>query len=191
MLPEAERSAILRRAKLRSVEADSEQSDTLTVSHNPVEILCKPTTKTQVKSAPNSKNIRYRNCSPMQPMPPKHKDDSHTVQIFPISNFPAVQNPSTGLPDDPVVIEIFTLTRQNADLRRDLRAAQKKITRALESLQSLRRYFRLGLFENQWETYDELRRRMGKLDSVLQYLEDPLGGIEAEEVPDRWRKDKP
>ena len=187
-IPAKERSAIVKRAQLRSVDRNYLKNESHPIGNI---MLPKMETKNSIGTNPrptdcdtqhvvNTKKIRVLN---------KNKDGT----MFPISNFPAVQNPSTGLPDDPIVIEIFTLTRQNADLRRDLRAAQKKITRALESLHNLRRYFRLGLFENQWETYDELRRRMGQLDSVLQFLEDPLGGIDTEEspIPNRWRKDKP
>lgn len=111
-------------------------------------------------------------------------------EISPISNFPPVREYDGGVPDDPTVMEIFSLRREIESLKRDLKASHKKVSRAMEVLYSLRRFLRLGLFEKEWDTHDEFTRRLSSIDGALAYLDDPMGGIEAEEIklPERWKK---
>lgn len=114
----------------------------------------------------------------------KNKD----YPLFPISNFPPVQEYDGGMPDDPTVVEIFALRRELAALRRDMAAARKKITRSIEALHATRRFLRVGLFEHQWETHDELRRRLANIEGVLALLDDPVWGIDEKiEIPERWK----
>ena len=143
-----------------------------------------------------SSNLRSPNCStpPVMKIPkPRGLKSVPDRIIFPISNFPPVQNYDGGIPDDPTVVEIFSLRRELESMRQDLRAAHKKVTVALEALHCMRRYLRLGLFEKQWDTYDELKRRLATIEGTLQFLDDPLGGLEGGqiEIPNRWKKDKP
>ncbi len=93
------------------------------------------------------------------------------------------------MPDDPIAMEVFALRRELARARCDLFASNKKITRAIETLHATRRFIRLGLYEKQWETYDELKRRLAGIEGTLALLDDPVWGIEDKmEIPDHWKK---
>ena len=93
------------------------------------------------------------------------------------------------MPDDPLILEIFALRRKNKALADDLRHQHLKMTRALKELYDQRRFFRLGLLENQWESFDQLNMRMRQLEGTIQFLDNPTAGHQSEmEIPERWKK---
>lgn len=64
-----------------------------------------------------------------------------------------------------------------------------KLTRALECLQSQKRFLSLWMDEGQSETYDEIRVRMRKIDTAIAVIEERADGpYPPLEVPERWKK---
>ncbi len=92
--------------------------------------------------------------------------------VIPISNLPQ----SAPLPDDipdEYRFEIFRLRRQIAALNSDIRHVNDKLTKALEVLQAEVRFWRLGIYEGQWETLGQVMRRMKHLEALVKALEGP------------------
>lgn len=106
-----------------------------------------------------------------------------------ITNLPEHHEYDGGAPDDPIIMEIFTLRRRVTDLTNRLTDANKKLTRALECLQGLHRFFFLWVYEGQGESYDEIMTRMGKISSTVEIIQAKiLGPYPEAEVPQKWQK---
>jgi len=104
----------------------------------------------------------------------------------PVNNFPPAYD--GGVPDA-VTLEVFALRRRNAELVAKVEALNNKQTRLLECLQSLRRFFRLWIYEGQGESYDNIVARMTRIDSMIQLIDDrSVGDAPLLDVPERWRK---
>lgn len=90
---------------------------------------------------------------------------------------------------DAVTLEIFALRRRNAELTAKVEGLNNKLTRALESLYSLRRFINLWTLEGQGETFDQVRIRIKGLEATIANIEDRnISPSPALEIPARWRK---
>jgi hypothetical protein len=106
----------------------------------------------------------------------------------PVNNFPAYSGGDGGVPDA-VTLEVFALRRRNAELIAKVESLNNKLSRALECLQSLRRFFRLWIYDGQGESYDAIIGRMSKIDVMIDLIEDRMvGPAPVIDVPERWRK---
>ncbi len=145
------------------------------------DILCKLSDQNSPISNPSSKTLRHGDCATPLAVAP------HVPQS-PVNNFPAYSGDGGGVPDA-VTLEIFALRRRNAELIAKVESLNNKLTRTLECLQSLRRFFRLWLYEGQGESYDAIVNRMRKIDVTIDLIEDRMiGPAPVVEVPERWRK---
>ncbi len=189
-LPVSERQALIRRAGIRSVEAQNGAQ----VPEITEDILCKPLPQPQVISYPDGAFRRHENCQPSEQVAQVKKYNRRNLQKeappHPITNIPRTPiDYDGGVPDDTVTMEIFAFRRRNEQLQDDLAAANTKITRALELLFSLRRFLSLWINEGQGETYDQMHARMHKIDGTIRFLEDRMAGQPAheEKIP-AWKK---
>jgi hypothetical protein len=106
----------------------------------------------------------------------------------PVNNFPAYSGDGGGVPDA-ITLEIFALRRRNAELIAKVESLNNKLTRVLDCLQSLRRFFRLWIYDGQGESYDAVIGRMGKIDVMIDLIEDRMvGPAPVLDIPERWRK---
>jgi hypothetical protein len=121
------------------------------------------------------------------------KKGKHKASAFPptpINNFP---NQAYGSYDggmtDAVTLEIFSLRRQNAELKSNVEGLNNKLTRCLETLNSTKRFLRLWIHEGQGESYDQIHIRMRSIDVTINVIEDrSIGPAPKLEIPDRWKK---
>jgi hypothetical protein len=105
----------------------------------------------------------------------------------PVNNFPAYSGDEGGVPDA-LTLEVFALRRRNAELVAKVESLNNKLTRVLECLQSLRRFFRLWIYEGQGESYDAITGRMSKIDVMIDLIEDRMvGDAPPLHVSKRWR----
>jgi len=177
---------MVRRAKLRSVDGQKLPKEE---KHQQIQtdmlfrddILCKLSDQNSPISNPSSKTLRHGDCASPPPVAP------HIPQS-PVNNFPAYSGGDGGVPDA-VTLEVFALRRRNAELIAKVESLNNKLSRALECLQSLRRFFRLWIYEGQGESYDAIIGRMSKIDVMIDLIEDRMvGPASLLEIPERWRK---
>ena len=189
-LPVTERMAVIRRAQIRSVKENTETIDDVS-TRNCKEILCQLSEPVLSFTDAPSSNPRHANCSSILKVAKERNlrvATSLDAARSPISNLPTVPEYDGGMAD-PVTLEIFSLRRRVAELTASLCGANNKLTAALESMYSLRRFLQLWIFQGQGESYDQIHGRIRRLESTIQKIEDrnndpspPL------EIPKRWRK---
>jgi hypothetical protein len=180
---------MVRRAKLRSVDGQKLPKEE---KHQQIQtdmlfrddILCKLSNENSAISYPSSKTLRHGDCATPAPVAPPKTN----VPASLVNNFPAYSCDAGTVPDA-VTLEIFALRRRNAELIAKVESLNNKLSRALECLQSLRRFFRLWLYEGQGESYDAIVGRMSKIDVMIDLIEDRMvGPAPVIEIPERWRK---
>jgi hypothetical protein len=180
---------MVRRAKLRSVKGqdcpkDENNQQIQRDMFFREDILCKLSGPNSAKDNPSSKTLRHGDCATPAPVAPPKAN----VPASPVNNFPAYSCDAGTVPDA-VTLEIFALRRRNAELIAKVESLNNKLSRALECLQSLRRFFRLWLYEGQGESYDAIVGRMSKIDVMIDLIEDRMvGPAPVIEIPERWRK---
>lgn len=183
-LPVSERQAIIRRARLRSVDGNTGQFINNSAYFNE-DILCKLPEHQPGKIDTTGKPLRHKDCILSPPVATHKKED---LPKGPINNFPPPEIYEGGL-TDPVTLEIFSLRRRNAELTSKVEGLNNKLTRALECLYSTRRFIQLWVFEGQGESYDQVHARIQHLDSTIAHVEDrsiePSPGMEP---PVAWKK---
>ena len=187
-LPVSQREALVRRAELRSVDGNSLNNLAIN-SHIGEDILCQPSTTDNELFNATSLFQRQANCSNLDDVPGRDRDKRRGLAPSPINNFPKYDTNEGGVPDA-ITLEVFSLRRKNAELESKVVALNNKMTRILELLNSLRRFFRLWIFEDQGETYDQIRARMYQIDATIMLVEDRSVGPAPEmKLPERWTKE--
>lgn len=177
---------MVRRAKLRSVSGKLDASNQIN-SQLPQEILWKLNCNDSVINNQPSDLSRHKSCATAPVVAKNGKDKPPT----PINNFPSYEISEGGIPDA-ITLEIYSLRRRCADLKCQVEGLNNKLSRVLQLLNSLRRFFRLWIFENQGETYDQIHARMRKIDTMINLIEDRMvGPVPEMEIPERWRKENP
>jgi hypothetical protein len=94
------------------------------------------------------------------------------VVVVPISNLPKDEPFPDDIPDE-YKFEIFRLRREVSSLAGDNRRVNDKLTKALEALHDELRFWKLGIYERQWETLGQVMRRMRHLEAMIRALENP------------------
>jgi len=183
-LPVSERQAILDHANLRSVDGKNGTKDVkkpLLGNSNISYQTLQPTS--------SSKTLRHGDCFEYDEVPTSKKGSAEKPPQIPINNYPSYDVNDGGLPDN-TTLEIFSLKRQNAALGAKLVGANNKLTTALETLFSERRFLKLWIDEGQApESWDELSARIRRLEGTIAHLEDrTLYPSDEIKLPDRWKK---
>lgn len=115
-----------------------------------------------------------------------HAPKIDNAPVCPISNLPRLARLSSRIPNK-YEFEIWRLRRENLSLTYDCRRANGKIARALLVLHDELRFWRVGLYEKQWETYSQIIVRMRHLEATIRCLEDVQPTGEIPQLKPRWR----
>lgn len=100
--------------------------------------------------------------------------------IVPISNLPEAEEPESPFPDE-YQFEIYHLRREIRSLTYDVRRQNDKIGKAILALRDEIRFWKVGLYDKQWETYGQILRRLRHLEATVAKLEDFTPTIESDE----------
>ena len=120
---------------------------------------------------------------------PRKAPPRANVTICPIDNIPGFVSIGEIL-DKPEQLEIWRLQRRTEELEQLVKIKDRKIEQALVMIAAEIHYYRSGLKTNVWETYDELQRRLHKLEAQLANLLDSTTGTVEHYVPFKAHKEE-
>lgn len=177
---------MVRRAQIRSVVGNDVANAVIKRDINE-DILCQLSDVNSELFDNTSSLIRHGDCIDTPTVSKNRQHGARVIPEGPINNFPSYQYDG-GVPDA-VTLEIFSLRRKNAEQHSRIEELQSKLTKALECLQSQKRFLRLWIYDEIGESYDKMQQRMRDIDGTIRYVESLHVGPRPEiKIPERWRK---
>ena len=116
-----------------------------------------------------------------------HKDDSQT-RIAPISNLPTLYDADDEFPDK-YKLELYRLNDKIRNLEADLKDKDRRLLKALTTLDDELMFWRTGLHNKVWESMGDINRRMLRIAVTIDHIKDIQPHVSPPlEIPERWRK---
>jgi hypothetical protein len=171
---------MVRRAQLRDI--NNQERKTTQIQQD---ILCRLSDADLSINDISRINQRHVDCPTPKVVAKDRSIKGSRVLQSPINNFPDYGTDYDGGVTDAVTLEIFSLRRRNSELTEKVETLNNKLTRALECLQSLKRFFGLWIFEGQGESYDQIQKRIRRIESTIDVIEDRMANPAQIE---RWEK---